>query len=1078
MSSYVLGLDLGSASIGWAIVEPNKKVIDCGVRIFDPGVNLEMFNKGQEGSSNNLVRRMARLHRRQLRRRAARQRDLFELLQQHSLLPGTATRDSQQRHDILQQLDSDLRAAWSDRLTVAGVPEQSLIYLLRKQALDARLEPFELGRVLYHLAQRRGFKSNRRDTAGVGAADGSKAKPGKTKDEASVVKDGIKELRAQMDAAGSRTLGEHFATLSAASQIVRRHWTDRKWFIEEFEAIWQAQVMHHGALTPDLKQQVFRLLFFQRPIATNAHLIGKCELEPGEYRAPMANLLAQRFRYLQKLNDIAIDDVPKARPLTSEQRAILLTAFECQPDLTFNAIRKLLGFDKSVHFNLERGGEKKLPGNRTSAAMLRAIPQLWPALSDADKDAIVVQWIEANDDEDLVARLTTHCALSLDDAAAICTVHPEDRYHNVSLLAMSRLLPLMEQGIAFKTAEDSVYGQRFSGGKPLDRLPPAKDVLASIPNPAVMRALSELRKVVNAIVQKHGKPAQVRIELARDLKRNAKQREFDWRRNRDRESERTGAAKRILDEAHRPNPSQRDIERVLLFKECHEICVYCGQSINFQRLFEGDIDVDHILPQSRFPDDSFANKCLAHRGCNQLKLGRTPFGAFGSDEELWPRIINEVKKWNNQDKLERFLLQDDGEFDPERETSFAARRLNDTRYVSKLAARYVGMLYGGRDVPQPNGPAKRVVFASTGMLTASLRRNWGLGAILRDAEPAETSRKSGKPRTDHRHHAIDAIVIALTSNTVIQQASSIAGAASYSAADRALARVPAPWCDFVPSTRPAIERMVVSHRPSHKLFGALHEETNYSDTYESSVAPKKGKKAKTVTHVRKPVHLLRTTDDIVDKAVRRAVEEKLREVGGDFKKLEKDCPMLTTRTGKQVPIRRVRIEASGKFCKIGRAERTRFVAPAGNHHVAIFEVQNKKGSTIWYTPGVVSRLDLVRAKGPKRRPGVKSNLICKQLSGNDEANFVFALMGGDMVRMDHPAHPPGSLFVVRTISQSSNDAIEVDFVRDRDARMIAEIKKDDKENKREGWVRARSIDALRQWSTRKVFVDVLGKVRG
>jgi CRISPR-associated endonuclease Csn1 len=364
MESYVLGLDLGSASIGWAIVEPNKKVIDCGVRIFDPGVNLEMFNKGQEGSSNNLVRRMARLHRRQLRRRAARQRDLFELLQQHSLLPGTATRDSQQRHDILQQLDSDLRAAWSDRLTVAGVPEQSLIYLLRKQALDARLEPFELGRVLYHLAQRRGFKSNRRDTAAVGAADGSKAKPGKTKDEASVVKDGIKELRAEMDAAGSRTLGEHFATLSAASQIVRRHWTDRKWFIEEFEAIWQAQVLHHGALTPDLKQQVFRLLFFQRPIATNAHLIGKCELEPGEYRAPMANLLAQRFRYLQKLNDLAIDDVPKTRPITSEQRAILLTAFECKPDLTFDAIRKLLGFDKSVRFNLERGGEKKLPGNR------------------------------------------------------------------------------------------------------------------------------------------------------------------------------------------------------------------------------------------------------------------------------------------------------------------------------------------------------------------------------------------------------------------------------------------------------------------------------------------------------------------------------------------------------------------------------------------------------------------------------------------------------------------------------------------------------------------------------------------
>ena len=98
--------------------------------------------------------------------------------------------------------------------------------------------------------------------------------------------------------------------------------------------------------------------------------------------------------------------------------------------------------------------------------MLRAIPQLWPTLSDADKDAIVAQWIDANDDEDLMARLTTRCALSVEDTAEICKVHPEDRYHNVSLLAMSRLLPLMEQGDAFKTAEDKIYGQRFSGGKP------------------------------------------------------------------------------------------------------------------------------------------------------------------------------------------------------------------------------------------------------------------------------------------------------------------------------------------------------------------------------------------------------------------------------------------------------------------------------------------------------------------------------------------------------------------------------------------------------------------------------------
>lgn len=537
-------------------------------------------------------------------------------------MPGTARRDSQQRHEILQLLDRGLRAAWRERLAAAGVPEQPLIYLLRKQALDVPLLPHELGRVLYQLAQRRGFKSNRREQAAADAANESKKKTDKAKDEASKVYKGINDLKTEMEAAGSRTVGEYFARLSTAGRAVRGpdKWTDRKWFVAEFEAVWQAQASHHGALTPELRQRVSQLLFYQRPIAENGHLIGKCELEPTERRAPMAHMLAQRFRYLQKLNDLAIDEAPNPRPLTSEQRAILLPEFENKGDLKFDDIRKLLGCDKSVRFNLERGGEKKLPGNRTNAAMIRAIPELWPTLPDADKNAIVAQWIDANDDEDLIARLTTRCALSLEDASAICKVHPEDRYHNVSLLAMSQLMPLMEQGVAFKTAEAKVYGTNFSGGKPLDSLPPAKVALPSIPNPAVMRALSELRKVVNAIVRRHDKPTLVRIELARDLKRNAKQRELDWRGNRDRESARNAAAKRILDEANRPNATPREVERVLLYEECDGRCVYCGEQINFHRLFEGDIDVDHILPQSRFPDDSFANKCLAHRACNQRKV--------------------------------------------------------------------------------------------------------------------------------------------------------------------------------------------------------------------------------------------------------------------------------------------------------------------------------------------------------------------------------------------------------------------------------------------------------------------------
>ncbi len=1078
---YILGLDLGSASIGWAVVETNERVVDCGVRVFDPGVNLEEFTKGAEGSSNNTTRRLARLHRRQLRRHTARQRDLFVLLQDNGLLPsGSGGPESLQRHNILERLDSDLRRRWRARLEETGIPEQSLIYLLRQRALDDRLEAHEVGRVLYHLSQRRGFKSNRRDEARLAEPKESKRKKReKDGEDIGKVKAGIEQLGEAIKQFGARTVGEYFALLSAGTigedkQRIRARWTDRRWFLDEFERIWNKQSEYHTQLTLELKKRVHHLLFFQRPIARNEHLIGMCQLETDQRRGPMASLRAQRFRLLQRVNDLEYEDGFETKALNVEQRTLLLQKLESEGDLKFDSIRQLLGFKKSVRFNLERGGEKKLPGNRTNARMLGAIPKLWPSLSQSEKDSIVNVHLKTDDNEQLVQGLMAECGLAEDDAKVLCRVQLEDGYHRLSIKAVERLLPQMESGVPFKTAEDQVYGTTFSGGKVYDFVPPVEDVLPQIPNPAVMRAVTELRKVTNALVREYGKPAEVRIELARELKRNARQRENDWKLMRGRQSEREKARKRILDEAHRPEPSGMEIQKVLLYEECGGICPYCGDSLGgFQGLFDGDIEIDHILPRNRFPDNSFANKTLAHRNCNQNKLGRTPFEAFGANEERWSLILGRVQKWHSPEKLQRFEITDPTQLDPDNPDGFAARRLNDTRYTSKLAARYVGTLYGGRDIRQADGSTRRVIFASSGLATATLRREWGLESILREADPADSSRKPAKPRGDHRHHAIDAIVIALSTNAAIQRLSAAAAGGNDGMAR--LGRIPSPWQDFVPSIRPLIGNMTVSHRPCHKLFGPLHDETNYSAPRETLVANGKRKpQTKTVVHVRKFVHTLssKQIEDIVDPAVRAAVKDKVEKVGGNPKKLENNWPLLRTRTGKEVPILRARVRMRVPVTRIAAAERERYVSSAANHHVAIYATKDRKGKTVWATPGVVDRLEAVR-----RWRETPSDILRKEQSGLEDAEYLFHLMGGDMVRMDHPAHPSGSLFVVRTISEGSDDAIEVDLVRDCDARLITEIKKDDKQNNREGWVRARSIDALRQWNCRKIFVDVLGKVR-
>jgi CRISPR-associated endonuclease Csn1 len=1054
---YILGLDVGSASLGWALVRAGARgVLRAGVRIFDPGVDPKKFEKGQPGSSRNVERRSARLMRRQMRRRAGRQNDLFLVLQEAGLLPASrdAAARGPARHEVLDSLDKALRATWLPRLRQASsnlpAPEQVLPYALRAHALDHRLEPHELGRVLYQLGQRRGFKSNRREGRKVD----------EKKDERSKVKQSIADLDSAMKAAGARTLGEYFSRLDPSEARIRSRWTARKMYEDEFDRIWAEQAQHHPAtLTPELKERLRHLLFFQRPIAANEHLIGMCELEPGQRRAPMATLPAQRFRLLQKVNDLLLETGPlRERALTEGERTALLTALEQQGDQTFASIRRLLKLPKTAKFNLERGGDKKLPGNRVNAEMLAAFGDRWQAMDERERNRIVESWRTTEDPEGIKQKATSEWAL--DEAAAdrLAGKEPEDGYCSLSLKALGKLLPLMERGSAFKTAEEQEYRAHFSGGEAKELLPPVEDALPQIPNPAVKRSLTELRKVVNAIVREYGKPQEVRIELARDIKRNNKQRADLVERNKEQRARREKAKAKILREARLQQPSRDDIEKALLWEECGGVCPYTGKCIDFASLFGAhpQFDVEHIIPRRLFPDDSFGNKTLCEIRFNrEIKRGRTPHEACSSDPELWAQILSRVQRMNNRAKLERFQLDT-----PKKLADFSARQMNDTRYVSKLAARYLGQLYGGRDAAQPEGGPRRAVFASSGVVTATLRKGWGLEAILREAMPSANGENKGKPRTDHRHHAVDALVVALTSNAAIKSLSDAA------AADAGSGRVSsrtlqAPWPDFVASVRPHIEGINVSHRPSRGLNGPLHDETNYS--------PPRQHNGKTWVHVRKLVHTLtakQITSEtvIVDKAAREAVRQKLAEVGGEPKKLEQNPPRILTRTGKTVPVCKVRIRVPGGGAKrIAEGHRERHVMLNANHHIAIFSGPGRKGQEKWEGI-VVTRLE---AMDSKRRG---EPIIQRTLPEQASFQFQFSLMGGDMVEMQDPKTGARGLFVVRGISESAKGAIEVDFARSTDARIVDEMKKTG------DWLRVTRLEHLRQWGCRKVVVDALGRV--
>ncbi len=1054
---WTLGLDIGSASIGWALVDRSGgRVGAAGVRIFPAGVDEREFERGQPGSSHNTERRRYRLQRRQIRRRARRQRSLFLLLQRHGLLPGAAdaatspdqAASPERRNRILTALDQELLARWSkdEQFCNLAAPAQVLPYFLRARALDVRLEPEEVGRIIYHLGQRRGFKSNRRE-----AKSEKQTKKQSEKDDQSTVKASIRSLREKMAGTGARSLGEYFSRLDPAVEAIRGPgaWTHRDMHREEFSAIWGAQAPHHPTLTPALRAQIWPLLYGQRPVRGGK--VGRCELERGQARAPMASLAAQRFRLLQKVNDLRLVDPDlQEYAIDPGERETLLAALEREGSLTFAEIkkRKLVRVPMGYHLNLEHGGEKTLPGNKTAAAMRRVFGDRWDSLGASEREAAVNTWLRDIDDDGFSAIGRTRFGLSGEALEAWSGLQLADGYAKLSAVALEKLLPRMERGESFKAAETVEYGDRFSGGAAHDRLRPVVKALASVPNPAVMRALSELRQLVNGIAREYGKPWEIRIELARDLKRNAKQRQMMSEQMRERQTRRKKIETRILQEAGIPKPSGADIEKGLLYEQSAGQCPYCGGQMSFADAFNGEVaEVDHILPRNRFPDDSFGNKVLAHTRCNRDKTGQTPFEAFSGDEQLWDQILTRVKGWGDEGKLRAFQITSQEDLDSSRENSFAARRLNDTRYTSKLAARYLGELYGGRDVATPDGAHRQAIFATTGMATAALRRGWGLEAIL------GRHNEKGKSRLDHRHHAVDALVIALTSAKEIQQLSLAAAADAFGGRRASSKTLVAPWPEFVDSVRPIIEAIQVSHRPSRRLRGALHADTVYG----------RGNARAKYTHVRRKVQALTDVEAITDPAVRSAVRDRLAALGtDDVKKLENNWPLL----GGQRPIRFVRTvdRALAGLATVGRGPSGRLVSESGNHHIAIFAGRNPRGRDRWLCQ-IVSVLEATR------RRTRKLPLVERAWGEGDENSFLFSLMKNDLVALQDERTGAEALFVLRKFSAVGEAGADLSFVPHSRAGLDAELRAD-------GWIeRITSLDKLRQRGCRKVTIDVLGRIQ-
>ncbi len=955
MAHLTLGLDLGPTSIGWALVDENEgRIVAAGVRVFPEGVDRE---KSGAEKPKMQQRRSARAMRRQIARRARRKRALRQALVDLGLLPESARRP---RTD-------PQRVAWEDAAGRAADP-----YTLRARALHERLEPHELGRVFLHLAQRRGFLSNR------------KADRGRRQEQSEL----LQEISVLGEKLAGATLGQYLAAQRGDDprcfHLVRlrgRH-TSRQMYRDEFQRIWEAQAGHHPALlTPEARRRIESLIFFQRPLRPpGPGLVGRCELEPRLPRCPRADRRAQRFRLYQEVNNLRVI-VPGEggeRPLTAEERAQVLKELRAKKECAFDTLaRRLFPQSENVRFNLARGERKKLKGLPTDAALAhpKHVGPAWHKVEEELKDRIVAAIID--DEEPRLRYLLAKAGLDPERAPQLLENTPlEDGYSSYSLHAIKRLLPHLEAGLPLSSRDPSVPGALRAAGylMPWEHAAQRQELLPPPPfltNPLVRQALHEVRKVVNAVLRElvcrsNHTLARIHIELAREVRGTAKQRAARTKEMRERERQRARAAERIREEGL--HPTRDAITRYLLWAEQDGVCAYSGRPISLAQLLGGEVDVDHILPYSRSLDNSLMNQVVAFCGENAAKGDRTPHEWLAAiDPDRYAQVLQRARRLPYP-KYRRFL-QREVELD-----DFFARQFVDTTYITTQVQRYVQCL--GADV-----------VCSKGQHTAELRWQWGLDTVLSELPDSPAWQAAAdlppgeKNRADHRHHAVDAVVIALTTRSRLQQLAALRRAGGTAATGEILSE---PWPNFRATVRAAIAGIHVSHRPRHRVSGALHEETLYgpTDTPGQFV-------------VRKPLTKLSLSevDRIRDPAIRRLVTRRLREF-----KLEpgrgQDKPVpaevwkepLCLPSG--IPVRRVRVLKRDQTIVPIRGG-TAFVKSGAVHHVEIFEVP--KGRKTARQGRFVSLLEA------HRRLRAREPIVQRTWPERPDARFVGSLAPGDTV---------------------------------------------------------------------------------
>jgi CRISPR-associated endonuclease Csn1 len=830
---YRLALDLGTNSIGWALLRLSPEgdaiaIAKAGARIFSDG-------RDSKGESLAVTRRNARSLRRRRDRLLQRKTRMLQLLTAHGFFPV----NEEERRALVDLNPFEIRA----------------------RGLNEKLTPAEFARALFHINQRRGFKSNR--------------KTDKKENDSGALKIAIKSFRNQLSQVEGdghpRTAGEMLyrrmtdETLEPSQRTVRARfrqlrsqnaegkarieksydlYIDRKMIEDEFDALWSIQTGFDPLVFNEkARAELKDCLLFQRKL--RAGKPGRCTLIPEEERALMALPSTQLFRIYQELNNIKLlaPDLSEIN-LSVEQRDEIAAILVKRQKLTFTQIKKQLNLSGSIKFNLEDERRQELKGNATTSVLAsdNRFGEAWHSYPLQRQDEIVKKITTEQSEADLIKWLILETGVREQQAENIANATLPEGYGSLSEKALALINPqLVKQVVTYSAAVIAAgfkhhsrldasangeildalpyYGEAltrhvaFGSGKPNDA--PEKR-FGKIANPTVHIGLNQVRLLVNALITRYGHPSQVVIEVARDLKQSREQKAETARRQTDNQKRnsriRTDVALMLgIDEIR---VRQSDIQKWILWEElsfdtAERRCPYSGVQISPTKLLSDEVEIEHILPFAQTLDDSLNNKTVAMRQANRIKKNQTPWQAFGAKPVAGFDYKAIIGRAEGMPKEKRYRFAEDGMQRWLRDDKdFLARALNDTSYLCRIAREYVSLI-----CPQDT----RVI---PGRLTGILRAKLGLNDIL--------GLRGEKNREDHRHHAVDACVIGITDRSMLQKFAAANASTRNREIDRLVEEMPLPWTSYQMDAKRAVNNIYVSHKPDHGHEGALHNDTAYS----------------------------------------------------------------------------------------------------------------------------------------------------------------------------------------------------------------------------------------------------------